>query len=81
LAEVTAALADREPFYRGCADYQVDTSIATPAAVAAQVVAWWHQEWQKKDGQGDWQRDRATEPGPAASDGGLPDPGSRGAAS
>ncbi len=80
LAEVTAALADREPLYRGCADYQVDTSIATPAAVAAQVVAWWHEEWQK-NGLGNWQRDRATEPGPAASDGGLPDRGGPGAAS
>ncbi len=84
LAEVTAALADREPFYRGCADYQVDTSIATPAAVAAQVVAWWHQEWLKdwqNDWQGDWQRDRAPRPGPAAPDGVRPDRGSPGTAS
>jgi shikimate kinase len=88
LAEVTAALADREPLYRGCADYQVDTSIATPAAVAAQVVAWWHQDWQRDsqrdsqgDWQGDWQQDRATRPGPAASDGVRPDRGRPGAAS
>jgi hypothetical protein len=79
LAEVTAALADREPLYRGCADYQVDTSIATPAAVAAQVVAWWHQDW-LQDSQRDWQQDRATRPGPAASDGVRPDRGSPGTA-
>jgi len=45
LAEVTAALADREPLYRACADFQVDTSIAMPAAVAAQIAAWLRTEW------------------------------------
>lgn len=45
LAEVAAALADREPLYRACADFQIDTSIATPDAVAARIVAWLRTEW------------------------------------
>jgi hypothetical protein len=45
LAEVTAALADREPLYRACADFQVDTSIAMPAAVAGQIAVWLRTEW------------------------------------
>jgi shikimate kinase len=80
LAEVTTALAAREPLYRGCADYQVDTSIATPAAVAAQVVAWWQQEW-PRDRQRDSQSDWATRPSPAAPGGIRPAGGSSGAAS
>jgi shikimate kinase len=40
LDEVAAALVQREPLYRECADFRVDTSVATPAAVAAQVAAW-----------------------------------------
>jgi shikimate kinase len=50
LAEVTAALADREPLYRSCAQYQVDTSIASPAAVAAQIAAWLRTEWPMQAG-------------------------------
>ena len=50
LAEVTAALADREPLYRGCADVQVDTSIATPAAVAAQIAVWLRTVWPTREG-------------------------------
>jgi len=45
LAEVESALEERAPFYRECADVCVDTSIATPAAVVAQVVAWLEGEW------------------------------------
>lgn len=40
LAEVAAALEQREPYYRECADLRIDTAVATPAAVAAQVAAW-----------------------------------------
>jgi len=50
LSEVTAALADREPLYRACADFQVDTSIATPAAVAAQIASWLRTGWSTRDG-------------------------------
>jgi len=45
LAEVDSALEEREPLYRECADFSIDTSIAPPAAVAAQVVAWLASEW------------------------------------
>ena len=45
LAEVDSALEERAPLYRECADVCVDTSIATPAAVVAQVVAWLESEW------------------------------------
>jgi shikimate kinase len=68
LAEVTAALADREPLYRACADFQVDTSIATPIAVAAQIAAWLRTEW-------------VTSHGNAAPGGGDPATGRSGAAS
>jgi shikimate kinase len=54
LAEVTAALADREPLYRACADFQVDTSIAMPAAVAAQITAWLRTEWSTPAGDAAW---------------------------
>jgi len=40
LVEVATALVEREPLYRECADFKVDTSLAAPAAVAAQIVAW-----------------------------------------
>jgi shikimate kinase len=50
LHEVATALAEREPLYRACADFQVDTSIATPAAVAAQVVAWLQGDWARRPG-------------------------------
>jgi len=68
LAEVTAALADREPLYRACADFQVDTSIAIPAAVAAQIAAWLRTEW-------------STPAGDAARGDGHPAEGGSGAAS
>lgn len=45
LLEVAAALEEREPLYRACADFRVDTSLASPAAVAAQVAAWLRSEW------------------------------------
>jgi shikimate kinase len=40
LVEVATALEEREPLYRECADFRVDTSLATPDTVAAQIVAW-----------------------------------------
>jgi len=45
LAEVESALEQRAPLYRECADVCIDTSIATPAAAVAQVVAWLESEW------------------------------------
>jgi len=50
LLEVATALAEREPLYRACADFQVDTSIATPVTVAAQVVAWLQGDWARRPG-------------------------------
>jgi shikimate kinase len=50
LDEVATALAEREPLYRACADFQVDTSIATPATVATQVVAWLQGDWARRPG-------------------------------
>lgn len=46
LAEVAAAVIEREPLYRECADHVVDTSAAAPAAVADAIVSWLRQEWQ-----------------------------------
>lgn len=40
MAEVTAALAAREPLYRECADVAIDTSAEPPDAVARRIVAW-----------------------------------------
>lgn len=45
LLEVASALEEREPLYRECADFRVDTSLAAPAAVAAQVAAWLRSDW------------------------------------
>jgi shikimate kinase len=45
LPEVATALVEREPLYRECADFRVDTSLAAPAAVAAQIVAWLRSDW------------------------------------
>jgi shikimate kinase len=45
LAEVDAALVQREPLYRECADFQVDTAAASSIAVADQVVAWLGRGW------------------------------------
>lgn len=45
LLEVAAALEEREPLYRACADFRVDTSLAAPAAVAAQVTEWLRSDW------------------------------------
>jgi shikimate kinase len=45
LAEVATTLETRAPLYRECADVCVDTSIATPAAVTAQIVAWLESDW------------------------------------
>lgn len=40
LAEVEATLHEREPLYRSCADWEVDTSTHAPEAVAGQIAAW-----------------------------------------
>jgi shikimate kinase len=40
LAEVDAALATREPLYRGCADAVFDTSRESPEVIAVKIVAW-----------------------------------------
>lgn len=40
LAEVEAAVYAREPLYRSCADWTVDTGSASPADVADRIVAW-----------------------------------------
>jgi len=45
LAEVATALEVREPLYREVADWCVDTSIATPSTVAAEVLAWLERDW------------------------------------
>ena len=46
LDEVAAAVVDREPLYRECADHVVDTSSSVPEAVADAVAAWLGEEWQ-----------------------------------
>ncbi len=50
LAEVAQALEHRAPLYREVADFQIDTSIATPAAVAAKVAAWLREAWPGAEG-------------------------------
>ena len=50
LLEVAAALEEREPLYRQCADFRVDTSLAPPAAVAAHVAAWLRTDWAARAG-------------------------------
>ena len=45
LLEVATALVEREPLYRQCADFRVDTSLAAAAAVADQIVAWLRSDW------------------------------------
>jgi len=45
LAEVTAALATRDPFYRECADAVIDASGDSPAAVARSIAAWLADHW------------------------------------
>lgn len=45
LDEVAAAVIEREPLYRECADHIVDTATAAPAMVAAGVVAWLREGW------------------------------------
>ena len=45
LDEVAAAIADREPLYRECADLIIDTTSAAPAAVADSIITWFRQEW------------------------------------
>lgn len=50
LAEVAEALEARESLYRECADYCVDTSLATPAEVARLIAAWLGGEWIERAG-------------------------------
>jgi len=45
LAEVDAALTVRLPLYAACADLRVDTSAATPQAVAETVAEWLAHGW------------------------------------
>lgn len=45
LAEVEAVLAQREPLYRDCADFHIDTSAAPPADVARAAAAWLARDW------------------------------------
>lgn len=40
LAEVEAAVLQREPLYRACADWSLDTSECAPEAVAERIAAW-----------------------------------------
>lgn len=40
LDEVDAALAEREPLYRACADLAVDAAADPPEAIAERIVAW-----------------------------------------
>lgn len=40
LAEVEEALHAREPLYRSCADWTVDTGASGPAEVATEIAAW-----------------------------------------
>lgn len=40
LADVEPALAEREPFYRECADVVVDVADETPAQIADRLVRW-----------------------------------------
>lgn len=42
VAEVEQATQVREPLYRACADWTVDTGSAVPADIAARIVAWLH---------------------------------------
>lgn len=45
LDEVAAAVADREPLYRECADHIIDAASAMPAAVAESILTWLRQDW------------------------------------
>jgi len=51
LAEVAETLLAREPLYRRCADLRVDTSRASPADVAAEIVAWLGNAWVARPGE------------------------------
>jgi hypothetical protein len=50
LAEVADALEARESLYRECADFRVDSSLATPAEVARLVAAWLGGKWIERAG-------------------------------
>lgn len=45
LAEISAALAAREPLYRVCADRVIDTSASDPDAIALAIEGWLEREW------------------------------------
>jgi len=45
LDEVEAAVADRTPLYRACADLTVDAAKDEPATIAARLDAWLEREW------------------------------------
>lgn len=40
LAEIQQLLAIRQPLYQACADWTIDTTLATPAEIAADIAAW-----------------------------------------
>lgn len=44
-AEIEQLLAAREPHYRDCADFEVDTEGKTPEQVADEIVAWIHKKY------------------------------------
>lgn len=46
LAEVEAAIVEREPWYRECADFIVDTSSTDADRVADAILAWLGSGWQ-----------------------------------
>lgn len=46
LAEVESALVEREPWYRECADFIVDTSSTGPDRVADAILTWLESGWQ-----------------------------------
>ena len=45
LAEVDAALVEREPLYEECADVSFDTSVMTAGSVARRIAEWLASEW------------------------------------
>jgi shikimate kinase len=44
LQEVQQLLAEREPLYRACAAWTVDTTHRSPQDVAAAIARWWHEQ-------------------------------------
>lgn len=53
LAEVEEAVAARERLYRDCSDWSIDTSLRSPAEVAAEIAAWLATAAARDAGRGD----------------------------